>query len=292
MRAAHSVHTSGATLAACAALVLLTASRPVTRAFAQSPPTTPGAVFDVASVKRNVSGDSRVRFETPPGRLNAINVPLRFAIRQAYRLPESRVLGGPGWLDTDRFDIVATTPAPATGDVMREMLRAFLKERFRLAIHVETREMPIYVLKLAQSDASLGPNLRRSTADCTGRPSSMVAGRVQCGILVSQGPANASLRGGGATLDNFVRLLGDFLDRPLEDRTGLTGTFDLELQFTADRSATPGGAVPGGLAAPGRPDDVPSVFTALQEQLGLKLDAERGRADVLVVDAAALPALD
>ena len=292
MRAADSFQASGATLAACAALALLTASQPVTRASAQSSATAAGAVFDVASVKRNASGDTRVRFETPPGRLNAVNAPLRFLIRQAYRVPESRVIGGPGWLDTDRFDIVATTPAPATGDAMREMLRALLKQRFGLAIRAEAREMPIYVLRLARSDPSLGPNLRRSTTDCTGRPSSVVAGRVQCGILVSQGPANASLRGGGATLENFVRLLGDFVDRPLEDKTGLTGTFDLELQFTADRSATPGAAVPGGLSAAGNPGDVPSVFTALQEQLGLKLDAERGRADVWVVDAAAPPTLD
>jgi uncharacterized protein (TIGR03435 family) len=93
-------------------------------------------------------------------------------------------------------------------------------------------------------------------------------------------------------MENFVRLLGDFVDRPLNDATGLTGTFDLELQFTAQRSATPGAAVPGGLATAADPDDVPVVFTALQEQLALKLEAQRGRADVLVVDIASLPSPD
>ena len=122
--------------------------------------------------------------------------------------------------------------------------------------------------------------------------SSTVGGKVQCGILVSQGPASASLRGGGVSIESFSRLLGDFIDRPLNDHTGLTGTFDLELQFTAPRSSTPGAALPGGLAVASGPDEVPIVFTAVQEQLGLKLEATRGRADVWVVGAASPPSAD
>jgi uncharacterized protein (TIGR03435 family) len=120
----------------------------------------------------------------------------------------------------------------------------------------------------------------------------MANGRVQCGILVSQGPGSGSLRGGAATIESFTRLLGDFLERPLNDETGLTGTFDLELQFTAARSSSPGGVVPGGLSTSASPDDVPAVFTALQEQLGLKLDAQRGRADVWVIDSASMPTVN
>jgi len=238
--------------------------------------------FEVASIKRNVSDDLRVRFETPPGRLNAINAPLRFLIRQAYRVPEARIIGGPSWLDTDRFDVVATTPQAATGDAIREMLRALLKERFGLALHPETREMPIYVLKTRS--AALGPNMRPVTADCIGRSPAMVAGKVQCGILVSPGSARASLRGGGATMEHFVRLLGDFLDRPLIDETGLTGTFDLDLEFAA---------LPGNAVAPtASVDDKPSLFTAIQDQLGLKLEAQRGRAEVWIIDAASPPRQD
>jgi uncharacterized protein (TIGR03435 family) len=272
----------------CAALVI--ALHVVSMGAVQAPD---AASFDAASVKKNVSSDTRTRFETPPGRLNAINAPLRFLIRQAYRVPEARVLGGPAWLDNDRFDIVATAPAGATTDAIRVMLRDLLKMRFGLAMHMETRDMPIYALKVVQGDGTLGPNLHRSTTDCTGRPTAMAAGRVQCGILVSQGPGSGSLRGGAATIENFARLLGDFLDRPLNDETGLTGTFDLELQFTAPRSAAPGAAVPGGLtAAAGNPDDIPTVFTAIQEQLGLKLEAQRGRAEIWVVDAVTPPRLD
>jgi uncharacterized protein (TIGR03435 family) len=255
-------------------------------------PPTPAATFEAASVKRNTSSDPRIRFETPPGRLNAINVPLRFLIRQAYRVPEARIIGGPSWLDTDRFDIVATAQSGASGDTVREMLRALLKERFGLALHMEPREMAIYELKVARTDGALGPNLRRSSTDCTGRASTVVAGQVQCGILVSQGPGSASLRGGGATLENFVRLFGDFLDRPLTNSTGLTGQFDLELQFTAPRSATPGAVVPGGLAAAANLDDLASVFTAVREQLGLTLENRRGQADVWVIDAVASPTRD
>ena len=250
------------------------------------------ASFEVASIKRNLSGDPRIRFETPPGRLTAINVPLRFLIRQAYRVPEARIIGGPAWLDSDRFDILATAPTAAAGEAIRSMLRALLEERFSLAMHGETREMPIYVFKIARTDGRLGPHLRRSTTDCGGRSSAVVSGRVQCGILVSQGPGSASLRGGAATMENFVRLLGDFLDRPVTDESGLAGSFDLELQFTALRSSTPGAATPGASAPTPAADDIPTVFTAVQEQLGLKLDAQRGRADVWVVDGVSLPSPD
>jgi uncharacterized protein (TIGR03435 family) len=250
------------------------------------------AAFDAASIKRNVSGETRLRFETPPGRLNAVNVPLRFVIRQAYRVPEARILGGPAWLDTDRYDIVATAPNSVTGDALREMLRGLLDERFGLKLHQETRAMPIYELRLARPDGALGPNLRRSATDCTGQASSIAAGTVRCGILVSQGPGSASLRGGGATIESFARLLGDFLDRPLNDRTGLAGAFDLELQFAAPRSATPGAPVPGGLAPASAADEIPIVFTAVQEQLGLKFEAQRGQADVWIVDAASRPSVD
>jgi uncharacterized protein (TIGR03435 family) len=118
--------------------------------------TVPARSFDVVSIKRNASGDTRIRFEMPPGRLNAVNVPLRFAIRQAYRVPESRVLGGPTWLDADRFDIAATAAGDGiTSDVIRQMLRTALADRFRLVLHNETRTMAIYSLVLAKSDGTL-----------------------------------------------------------------------------------------------------------------------------------------
>jgi uncharacterized protein (TIGR03435 family) len=252
--------------------------------------TPPARSFDAVSIKRNMSGETRIRFETPLGRLNAINVPLRFAIRQAYRLPEARVIGGPAWLDTDRFDIVATATGDGiTSDVVRQMLRTALADRFGLVLHNETKQMPIYSLVVARSDGTLGPHLRKSSMECAGRRSQMVGGQVQCGVLVSEAATSASLRGGGAALADFVRLLSDFLERPLIDNTGLTGAFDAELQFTAARPSLPGAAPPGGLTTAPRTDDIPSIFTAVQEQLGLKLNAGTGTADVLVIDRVTPP---
>jgi uncharacterized protein (TIGR03435 family) len=268
------------------ALSILAVAAPL----AQAPPLATRA-FDAVSVKRNKSGETRIRFETPKGRLTAVNVPLRFAIRQAYRVPESRIIGGPAWLDVDRFDIVATAgDEAASSEVIRLMLRTALVDRFGLALHSETRQMPIYSLVVAKDDGNLGPNLRRSTTDCAGQGGQVVAGRVRCGVLVSQAPTSASLRGGGAVFAEFVRLLADFLDRPVIDNTKLTGAFDLELQFTSDRGSLPG--VPGGLTTAASPTDIPSIFTALQEQLGLKLNSQTGTADVLVIDRVSPPSED
>lgn len=247
------------------------------------------ADFEVASVKRNLSGETRVRFEMPPGNLNAVNVPLRFAIRQAYRVPEARVVGGPAWLDTERYDIAAKAPsAMANPDSLRMMLRSLLSDRFGVVVHAESRDVPVYVLRVARSDRKLGPNLRESSTDCTWRPAAMAGNRVQCGILVSQAPTGASLRGGGTTIAEFTRLLGDFVDRPLVDETGLKGKYDLDLEFAALKSALPGERVPGGLG-PGSPNELPAVFTAIQEQLGLKLEAQRRVTEVYVVDRARRP---
>ena len=145
--------------------------------------------------------------------------------------------------------------------------------------------MPIYGLERARDNGVLGPNFRPSTDDCTGQTPRVVEGRPRCGVMVSQASTSASLRG-GAAFGDIVRLLGDFLDRPLVDRTGLSGAYDLELQFTADRGSLPG-AVPGGVSAAG--GDIPSVFTAVQEQLGLKLTPQSGTAAVLVIDRVSPP---
>lgn len=256
--------------------------------YAQAP-AAPPTRFEAASIKANRSGDTRIAFDLPPGGLKATNVPLRFVIRQAYRLPESRIVGGPSWLDTDRFDIVARTAAASTPDDIRAMLRVLLADRFALAARSESRDMPIYALMRARAGSALGPNLRPSATNCADGAPRMANGRVQCGILLSQGPTGASLRAGGAAFVDFVRLLADFLNRPLVDRTELSGPFDAELQFSADRSALPGQGAPGGLATAPGGTEVPTVFTAVQEQLGLRLEATRAIVDILVVDAVTRP---
>ena len=246
--------------------------------------------FDVASVKKNPLGGARVSVETPPGRFQATNTPLRFLIRWSYRIAEPRIVGGPGWIGVDRFDVSATASVEGwSGERARQMVRALLADRFGLAAHTETREMPIFVLTVAKPGA-FGQYLRPAAFDCqaSDTPSRVVAGQVQCGLLVSQNGGSASLRGGGMTMADFARTLGEYVDRPLVDRTGLTGRYDLELQFTADRSALVGARPPGGLDATAD-SDIPPLATALREQLGLRLDSERGPVEVLVIDRVAQP---
>jgi uncharacterized protein (TIGR03435 family) len=247
--------------------------------------------FDVASVKKNPTGGARVSIETPPGRFQATNTPLRFLIRWSHRIAEPRILDGPDWIGVDRFDVTASAPAEGwTGERTRQMVRTLLADRFGLITHTEMREMRIYTLTVAKPGA-FGPHLRPAAVDCSApdTPSRMAAdGKVACGLLVSQAAGSASLRGGGQLMADFVRSLGEYVDRPLVDRTGLTARYDLELQFTADRSALVGAPPPGGLSATVDSDIAP-LPTALLEQLGLRLTAEQGRVEVLVIDRVSQP---
>jgi bla regulator protein blaR1 len=257
--------------------------------------------FDVASVKPNVSGDMRVTLQAMPGgRFIATNAPLRTLIREAYALQGSQLSGGPGWLDSDRFDIVAKSernPAPLE---MRVMLRALLAERFQLGVHTETRDLPSYALVLARTDRTLGPHLRPTGADCSqvpewlgtgpppvrppplpGSPRSF-GGTGEDAPCRSGGPgAGSAMRFRGITLDAFASFLATPVRRPVIDRTGLSGDFDIELEMTAELGPPP---PPPGLLDQVDRRSLPSIFTSLQEQLGLRLESRRGPIDVLVID--------
>src|SRR6266705_3108674 len=140
---------------------------------------TPAPAFEVASIKPNTSGDGRIMLGNQPGRFTATNVTLRLLIRNAYQLQDFQISGGPGWLASDHFDIVAKIeagvqdampigpPVPGQGPTpLQLMLRSLLTERFKLAVHSETKEQPIYALVLARSDGRLGPDLKKSETDC------------------------------------------------------------------------------------------------------------------------------
>src|SRR5262245_34631014 len=124
--------------------------------------------FEVASVRPNKTGDGRVMLGLQPGgRFNASNVPLRMLIRQAFNVQEFQIVGGPDWLTSDRFDVVAKAPeGEFNADIMRPMLQSLLVERFKLAFHRESRDMPIYALMKARSDGKLGPGLSASAVEC------------------------------------------------------------------------------------------------------------------------------
>jgi uncharacterized protein (TIGR03435 family) len=265
--------------------------------------------FEVASVKPNKSGDGRVLLGVQPGgRFTATNVTLRMLIRNAYQLQDFQIAGGPGWLNDDHFDIVAKAPdgtppplPPGSGQpsLIQLMMRALLADRFKLALHDETREMPIYALVLARNDGKLGSQLQQSTADCSpgrgargnapsGPPPDFAAGtRPTCGIRIGPG----QMAGGGFPLAQLANTLAQFVQRVVVDRTGLTGNFDFDLSWTPDQ--LPQGQPPPG-APPLPPIDPngPSIFTAVQEQLGLKLESTKGPVNVMVIDRAEPPTPD
>ena len=241
--------------------------------------------FEVESIKRNTSiGPS---FLSVAGdRFTATNFPLRILIRNAYRLQPPQLIGGPDWLD-DRYDILAKSPVPITSDGQREMLRALLAERFRLVVHAEKRESPIYALVLNRADGRLGPRLTRVQVDCAavraGRLPAPTPSQPQRPVCDWTGGTGYFLSG-GVTMSVFADALSLRVERPVVDRTGLAGEYEFDVVFN------PGFVVTNPPPdAPAIDPDAPVLLTALQEQLGLKLEPTTGPADVLVIDSIERP---
>jgi uncharacterized protein (TIGR03435 family) len=218
----------------------------------------------------------------PGGAFEAYNVTLGSIIRFAYGLRDFQTVGAPEWVDTERFDIQARGPQGAVESDAPRRLQSLLAERFALKVHRETRNGQIYALVRARADGSLGPRLRQSQVESPGR----FGGGGQCTPPGPPGPFNMRLC--GVTMAWLVDLyLPMYAGRRVVDRTGLTGGFDLALYF--DNRPIPGVGFGGGLgmAPPGAdptPADAVSIFTALEEQLGLKLEPQTGPAEVLVID--------
>jgi uncharacterized protein (TIGR03435 family) len=258
-------------------------------------------MFEVASVKPNKSGDQRVMIQTPPnGRYTATNVALRMLLRQAFDVQDFQIVGGPNWLGTDRFDIVAKPPDGITGpEQMRPMVRALLADRFKLVAHNETREMPIFSLMVARADGKLGPKLSGAKVDCDARfaavrrggpPSAFPApGQpIECGFMI--GPGNMNV--GGMAMLELARALSPMVGRMVIDKTGLKGRYDFQMAFAPEGRGFGPGPGPGPAEQPPVDPNMPSLFTALQEQLGLKLESERGPVEVVVIDRVEQPTED
>jgi uncharacterized protein (TIGR03435 family) len=261
--------------------------------------TTGDKPFDVASVKPNKTGDGRVMIGIQPGgRLNATNVPLRMLLRQAFNIQEFQIIGGPDWLGSDRFDVIAKGPdGEFNADLMRPMLRALLVERFKLAYHNESREMPIYALVKARADGRLGPNLMPASVDCAAMRGRRGGGpapappqpgqKMECGFMIGPGRMNV----GGMPMANLAQALSPLVGRIVLDKTELTGNYDFELTY-APEALGPGGPPLLNGAPPPVDPNAPTLFTALQEQLGLKLDSQRGPVEVIVIDHVEQPVAD
>jgi uncharacterized protein (TIGR03435 family) len=257
---------------------------------AQSPPVTPRR-FDVAAVKPDNSGANVLGIRVVPGGgLRAVNATLRSLIREAYQVRDFQLSGGPAWLDSARYDIEAKGQVEPgsqeqTGLQIMNMLQALLADRFQLRIHRETREMPIYALLVAKN----GPKLEPSRGVCF----DPTAGVPPPPTLPGQSPSrpcggfnNSSNQMLGATvgMSHFAANLSKFIGRTVVDRTGLKGTYDIALQWKPYEGQA--------FLEPTEPpanDSQPSIFTAVQEQLGLRLESQRGPVEVLVIDRAEKP---
>jgi uncharacterized protein (TIGR03435 family) len=276
-------------------IVVAVASGFVINVFAQAQDqASPVLKFEVASIRRNTSGDNKMFANIyPGGRYTAINVPLMLLVRNAYRLQDYQLIGAPDWF-SDRYDITAKAasefPSSPRGELspLQLAIRSLLEERFKLVVHRETRELPIYALVKARSDGKLGAELKPSTVNCeevdakrrlalpieVPKPSD----RVPCSLVVGFG----EIAIGDSPLSSFTRALAPVVQRLVVDRSGLSGNYDLYVKWTPDE-------IPQGPPSPGAgPASIdsngPSIFTALQEQLGLKLEAARGPVEVLVID--------
>jgi uncharacterized protein (TIGR03435 family) len=245
---------------------------------AQEAPAPQAAQFEVASVKLHTSADQRTMMVAQPGgRFVAVNVPLRMLIRSAYQLQEEQIVGGPRWLATDRFDIEARAAdmPGAPGPLMLLMLQSLLADRFKLTTHQEKRELPVFALERIRRDGAFGPGLRP-----TGCPElTEDLGRAQRCTNVQTGFGSLNMK--GMPLNQFTQFLSPLVSRVVVDRTGLDGRYDIDLMWTPE----PQGPRPGNAQAPPASDpNALSIFTALQEQLGLKLSASRDMVEVLVID--------
>jgi uncharacterized protein (TIGR03435 family) len=291
-----------------------------TPAAAQTPsidPNAPKPEFDAATIKPNPSGEMRVSMRfLPGGSYEATNVTLKALIQQAFRMQEFQVIGAPSWLENERYDILAKSPAGAGPAEFPDRLQSLLIDRLNLTFRRETRDAPVYALVLARDDGRLGPQIRTSSSDCTPAPARGRAGAPPAGQAPAAGGRQAMpmpvmpplgetrpctlmrnggrLTGGGQTMEQLARTLQGSTGRVVLDRTGLAGTYDFDLEFTPDASLGlrgPGGGLPGQPEGPQPIDpDALSIFTALQEQLGVKLESTRGPVDVLVIERAERPA--
>jgi uncharacterized protein (TIGR03435 family) len=252
--------------------------------------------FDVASIKPNESGARGSRGAQTPGRFTVTNTTVFAMIQTAYGIRDVQVTGGPGWMKTNRYDINAVRPANATREQLPGMLRNLLAERFALKVHHETRALAAANLVMARSDRRLGPHLQTATdadADCTSGPPpgfDPTKGLPPCSYRIMTG--RLSVR--GFTMARFAQQLeGAVQDHPfIVDETHLDGAFNIDLlEFRPDGlSDTPPPDWPG--VVPWPAVDAPSIYTAIQDQLGLKLEFRKDPIDVIVIDHMEPPAPD
>jgi uncharacterized protein (TIGR03435 family) len=271
--------------------------------------------FEVASIKANTQAQAERNIAIfPGGRLTAQNMPLRLLIQRAHRVRPFQILGGPGWINSENWDIEARAEGSVNQQQVLLMLQSLIEERFNLKSHRETRELPIYELVVAKNGPKLpqpkegsclavnpnapgpggpgappppGPSGLPPAPPRPGAPGQPFVG--PCGVITAGGgPAGFRMDGGKVTIAQVAQILTNMLDRSIVDKTGFTETFDVHLEFSFDEALAGLAADPNRPAFATNPTN-PSIFTALEEQLGLKLESARGPVEVIVIDGVERP---
>jgi len=245
------------------------------------------AEFEVASVKLHTSDDQRVMMVAQPGgRFVAANIPLRLLIRTPFQLQDDQIVGGPNWLATDRFDIEArmsASPGGPSNAQLPAMLQSLLVDRFKLTTHGEKRELPVFALERARRDGALGPGLHPTACPEV----AIDLSRPRPCANVQTGFGSLTLR--GMPFTQFTPFLSPYVNRVVVDRTGLDGRYDIDLSWMPEQPGR-GSAAAG--APPASDPNAVSIFTAIQEQLGLRLNSTRDMVEVFVIDTLEHPTLN
>jgi len=242
-----------------------------------------GPTFDVVSIKRVTDiRNQRSIGDQPGGKFVLSGMAIAPMIRTAYAADTSDLVGAPDWVNAETYDLTAQAGRDVPRDEMTAMLQAMLADKFKLVVHYEIQERPVYALMLARADGRLGPHIRKSDLDCDAIQAARRAGSKVPPPATSNGaPAcGMSMRGtqgmevllGARPLSTLASSFGSATGRVVVDKTGLTGNYDVTLNYMPQPKAD----------AP--PDAPPNIFTALQEQLGLKLEPDRAPLKILVID--------
>jgi uncharacterized protein (TIGR03435 family) len=248
--------------------------------------------FEVASIKPATNVSSAVNVQQSPDRFYRASITLRNLINYAYDMRPFRIIGGPEWVASDTWNVSAKSETAVPPLEMARLVQRLLVDRFALKTHVETRELPIYNLVLGRSDGRLGPQMKPAEFDCEpffsrerraqDSPLDPATGIPRCATTFRVSPGVRTARYNGTPISRLATFLSTDVGRSIEDKTGLSGSYDVELTYQNDGMLLPGA----------QPKEAPALFTALQEQLGLKLEPARGPVEVLVIDSVERPTPD
>jgi uncharacterized protein (TIGR03435 family) len=244
--------------------------------------------FDVVSIKQYPKNDLMIRIRTTPDGVEVHGMPMHMILREAFGVTNSQLLGEPDWVNTERYELeakVAPDDAPRLKQISNDdrwvLLLPVLEDRCKLKFHHETRQITVYTLVVAKGGIRMQPSPPPGSAPAAPGPGGGPP------LPPSPSPGNAGgifFTARSATMPSLVRMLSRTLGSPVVDKTGLTGKYDYVLQFAPDESVRANMSSGPGSGMPPPESDGPSIFTAVQEQLGLKLEARKEAVDVVVID--------